>query len=113
MGPRDCNVQTISLEEKFEIARQRAVVRRRHRVEHDRCFLTLELVDGADADLFEPRLFETFTNQFTLRVVRRDDDEIVRFDGAWRALAASAVESVDIGSAVSGRTSQIRRSFRR
>jgi hypothetical protein len=87
LGPRDRDVKTVSLEEKFEVARQRGAVGRRHRVEHNRRFLTLELVDGADADLCDSRLLEAFTNQFALRVVRGDDDEIARFDGTRRALA--------------------------
>ena len=70
------DVEPVRAVKKLHAARRIGMARRRHRIDDDRRFLSLKLVDRADARAGQPLL-----QLEDLRVVWRDDQDVVERDG--------------------------------
>jgi hypothetical protein len=81
-GTRGRNVQPIEAIEELHSARGIRVTRARRRIDRDRRLLSLELVHCADAGARQALL-----NLEDLRVVGRDDDNVVERDGLFFVFA--------------------------
>src|SRR3954451_8140029 len=79
----------MSVEKELQPARDVGAARARHRIEDDRCFLALKLVDGSHANPAGNLL----TNGAYRHVVRSDNENVVGRQAVRRAFV------IDVGSA--------------
>ncbi len=79
---RSRHVQPVRAVKKLHASRRIGVAGRRHRIDDDRRFLTLKLIDGSDSASGDALL-----KLKDLRVVRRDDKDIIQPDCRFLALA--------------------------